>query len=393
MLLECSRWQALRADILAQYINIYRVQVAKKPPILHASISMRYLDPTVRYVNTKLTTAKFLNAMALLRHLVLKSYPKLAKAYLPAIENNFFRFPLTDKERKGANFSCPKSSTMKYLPPSVNDQLQLQQKEVLLSDLATTILQLRKSTVYREMNFAEKPPKISEPDTESLSETEVFNALSFSDGGFVQAQQTQATAPAAQSNNNPAGLWQSQMESVDFYSGSPVGECESEYREAKSFLEEKISSILSRKASTEIRYVFLLTIHSHCYKMKLDLEANKVQTDKNFALLTAAVFCSSKENRETQTSPQIEEAESTSRGNKLKNGDIANNMTNTTWGIVSGFCFYSGLWAPLKALMYINPKDLFTILYALQLHIVVGCPVLIYSDNTTAFSYVRKFGI
>ncbi|PVU87932.1 hypothetical protein BB561_006114, partial [Smittium simulii] len=29
MLLECSRWQALRADILAQYINIYRAQVAK----------------------------------------------------------------------------------------------------------------------------------------------------------------------------------------------------------------------------------------------------------------------------------------------------------------------------------------------------------------------------
>ncbi|PVU97148.1 hypothetical protein BB561_000739 [Smittium simulii] len=29
ILLECSRWQALRADILAQYINIYRAQVAK----------------------------------------------------------------------------------------------------------------------------------------------------------------------------------------------------------------------------------------------------------------------------------------------------------------------------------------------------------------------------
>ncbi|PVU92805.1 hypothetical protein BB561_003615 [Smittium simulii] len=41
MLLECSRWQALRADILAQYINIYRAQVATKPPLLPASISMR----------------------------------------------------------------------------------------------------------------------------------------------------------------------------------------------------------------------------------------------------------------------------------------------------------------------------------------------------------------
>ncbi|PVU96893.1 hypothetical protein BB561_000890 [Smittium simulii] len=41
MLLECSRWQALRADILAQYINIYGEQVATKPPLLPASISMR----------------------------------------------------------------------------------------------------------------------------------------------------------------------------------------------------------------------------------------------------------------------------------------------------------------------------------------------------------------
>ncbi|PVU85226.1 hypothetical protein BB561_006973, partial [Smittium simulii] len=40
MLLEYSWWQALRADILAQYINIYRAQVATKPPLLPASISM-----------------------------------------------------------------------------------------------------------------------------------------------------------------------------------------------------------------------------------------------------------------------------------------------------------------------------------------------------------------
>ncbi|PVU97839.1 hypothetical protein BB561_000282 [Smittium simulii] len=36
-----NRWQALQAQILAQYINIYRAQVATKPPLLPASISMR----------------------------------------------------------------------------------------------------------------------------------------------------------------------------------------------------------------------------------------------------------------------------------------------------------------------------------------------------------------
>ncbi|PVU97611.1 hypothetical protein BB561_000458 [Smittium simulii] len=90
MLLECSRWQALRADTLAQYINIYRAQVATKPPILPASISMRLVgkllgeelklsstrirkDPTVLCVKTTLATAKFLNAIALPRYLMLYS--------------------------------------------------------------------------------------------------------------------------------------------------------------------------------------------------------------------------------------------------------------------------------------------------------------------------------
>ncbi|PVU97935.1 hypothetical protein BB561_000195 [Smittium simulii] len=85
-----NQWQALRADILAQYINIYRAQVATKPPILPASISMRLVgkllgeelklsstrickDPTVLCVKTTLATAKFLNAISLPRYLMLNS--------------------------------------------------------------------------------------------------------------------------------------------------------------------------------------------------------------------------------------------------------------------------------------------------------------------------------
>ncbi|PVU96037.1 hypothetical protein BB561_001438 [Smittium simulii] len=90
ILLECSRWQALRADILAQYINIYRAQVATKPPLLPASISMRLFskllgeelklsstmvrkNPNVLCVKTTLITAKFLKAIALLCYLMLNS--------------------------------------------------------------------------------------------------------------------------------------------------------------------------------------------------------------------------------------------------------------------------------------------------------------------------------
>ncbi|PVU93105.1 hypothetical protein BB561_003465 [Smittium simulii] len=82
--------EALRADILAQYINIYRAQVATKPPLLPASNSMRlvgkllgeelkisstkiFKDPTVLCVKTTLATPKFLNAIALTRYLMLNS--------------------------------------------------------------------------------------------------------------------------------------------------------------------------------------------------------------------------------------------------------------------------------------------------------------------------------
>ncbi|PVU87568.1 hypothetical protein BB561_006288 [Smittium simulii] len=107
MKLECSRWQALRADILAQYINIYRcqeqklgkgykerqekdigwldehenrAQVATKPPLLSASISMRLVGKLLReelkISSTRIRKdpdSKFLNAISLPRYLMLNS--------------------------------------------------------------------------------------------------------------------------------------------------------------------------------------------------------------------------------------------------------------------------------------------------------------------------------
>ncbi|PVU97601.1 hypothetical protein BB561_000431 [Smittium simulii] len=81
MLLEFIWWQALRAGILAQYINIYGVKVATKPSLLPTSISMRLVgkllgeelklsstrirkDPTVLRVESITITARFLNAIA-----------------------------------------------------------------------------------------------------------------------------------------------------------------------------------------------------------------------------------------------------------------------------------------------------------------------------------------
>ncbi|OMJ09341.1 hypothetical protein AYI69_g10715, partial [Smittium culicis] len=47
-------------------------------------------------------------------------YPELIEA-LPSIEEDFFRTPLTEEERKEAIHSCPRSDSMNYLPPPLND--------------------------------------------------------------------------------------------------------------------------------------------------------------------------------------------------------------------------------------------------------------------------------
>ncbi|OMJ27714.1 hypothetical protein AYI69_g2844 [Smittium culicis] len=50
----------------------------------------------------------------------LSVYPELVIA-LPSIEEDFFRTPLTEDERKDAIYSCLKSSSMNYQPPPLND--------------------------------------------------------------------------------------------------------------------------------------------------------------------------------------------------------------------------------------------------------------------------------
>ncbi|OMJ14875.1 hypothetical protein AYI70_g7622 [Smittium culicis] len=50
----------------------------------------------------------------------LTSYPALTEA-LPSIGEDFFRSPLTEEERKIAIHSCPRTSSMNYTPPPLND--------------------------------------------------------------------------------------------------------------------------------------------------------------------------------------------------------------------------------------------------------------------------------
>ncbi|PVU96376.1 hypothetical protein BB561_001220 [Smittium simulii] len=217
-----------------------------------------------------------------------KVFPKLSEA-LPTIENTFFRSPLTDKKRKEAIFSCPKSSTMKYLPPAVND-------------IASTTTKKADSVI------------IFEPKTEPIFEPKAFYELvtaknttrrtdlrrtfqrrqqsihqSYSGGGFAQAQQTQDTASIAPlktpaPNNHPAS---SKQQSFCGRASLPV-----------------LPTINNASASV---------------KEETIPEANKVLTEE-------PTVCYIKEKRRTQTSPQLEEAKPTSREKKFQHRNIANNM-------------------------------------------------------------------
>ncbi|PVU97026.1 hypothetical protein BB561_000846 [Smittium simulii] len=67
MLLACIRWQALRANILAQYINIYRVQLATKSPLLPTLISMRLVGKLLgEELKLSSTTTRIYYALKLL---------------------------------------------------------------------------------------------------------------------------------------------------------------------------------------------------------------------------------------------------------------------------------------------------------------------------------------
>ncbi|PVU90243.1 hypothetical protein BB561_004948 [Smittium simulii] len=47
-------------------------------------------------------------------------FPELSEAN-PLAEEDFFRNPLTEEERKGMLYSCPKSNVMHYIPLALND--------------------------------------------------------------------------------------------------------------------------------------------------------------------------------------------------------------------------------------------------------------------------------
>ncbi|OLY81836.1 hypothetical protein AYI68_g4057 [Smittium mucronatum] len=127
----------------------------------------------------------------------LTAYPELTK-YLPSIEEDFFRSTLTEAERKIAKHSCPRTSSMNYIPPTLNDtalstykkagsalywiQLALAQKalgknipedtNVLFSSTMRALLAEIATT-----DLSSKLTQLIESETRSIMYQEAFDAL------------------------------------------------------------------------------------------------------------------------------------------------------------------------------------------------------------------------
>ncbi|OLY85523.1 hypothetical protein AYI68_g285 [Smittium mucronatum] len=167
-------------------------------------------------------------------------FPELSEAN-PLAEEDFFRNPLTEEERKGVLYSCPKSNFMHYLPPALNDTASTAVKKVdttlydfyiykkvqnnpegdhsedpnikfalemrlLLADAASGITQSRRDLVYNTMELPGNFPKFNEEQDDSLFNSEEFNAIVEanrkarkrpvrSKGPFLQRQQVASASP------------------------------------------------------------------------------------------------------------------------------------------------------------------------------------------------------
>ncbi|PWA01876.1 hypothetical protein BB558_001992 [Smittium angustum] len=155
----------------------------------------------------------------------LNVYPELIEA-LPSIEEDFFRTPMTEEEKKEAIFTCPRTSAMNYQPPPLNDsassavkkadsilygiQVALAQAtrpidyyvhrriqedpkpteddphialattmRILLSDIAATVTQDRLDNLHKGMELPGKPHQLVESDTKPLMNPENTPALSW----------------------------------------------------------------------------------------------------------------------------------------------------------------------------------------------------------------------
>ncbi|OMJ22129.1 hypothetical protein AYI70_g3061 [Smittium culicis] len=178
----------------------------------------------------------------------LTAYSELTEA-LPSIKKDFFRSPLTEEERKIAIHSFPRTSSMNYNPPPLNDSASTAVKKAdtalygiqvalaqatrpidyffhrriqdnpgldtsedpevmfastmraLLSDVATTVTQARLDNLHKGLKLPGKPTQLVDPETKPLMDQEALDAL-ISKKSAAKRQCFQPFRKRQQSSNN-----------------------------------------------------------------------------------------------------------------------------------------------------------------------------------------------
>ncbi|OMJ24706.1 hypothetical protein AYI70_g1395, partial [Smittium culicis] len=100
----------------------------------------------------------------------LTSYPALTEA-LPSIEEDFFRSPLTEGERKIAIHSCSRTSSMNYTPPPLNDTASstVEKTDSILYEIQLALAQAtRPIDYYVHRRIQENPGMDTAEDTEII---------------------------------------------------------------------------------------------------------------------------------------------------------------------------------------------------------------------------------
>ncbi|PVU86622.1 hypothetical protein BB561_006642 [Smittium simulii] len=299
----------------------------------------------------------------------------LTNKVFPTIEENFFCSPLTDKKRKEEFLVAPRVVRWSNYPTLANitrlidlfvHQKSLYNPEILpegdnivfahtirilLSDLVTTISQLRMDTVHREMNLAGKPPQISEPETEPLFEPEAFNALVTA----KNATRRTGTSNTPISNTVTMSLHRlnklktlpqlcrqtARRQTINIVFAGRIIVCKANKRtmgskHCREGIQNSVQKSESEKAKVFAKKKSALVQNETSRKSKqsadkknfcsITKKSNKGSENKKLWILQPTV-CNTKENMRNQTSPQFEEAELTSREKKLQSGDIVNNIS------------------------------------------------------------------
>ncbi|OMJ27816.1 hypothetical protein AYI69_g2739, partial [Smittium culicis] len=180
----------------------------------------------------------------------LTAYPELTEA-LPLIEEDFFRTPLTEEERKIAIHSCPKTSSINYIPPPLSNsassavkkadtvmyeiQLALAQatrpidyyvhRRIQETPGNNTALSLKSHNLHKGLDLPGRPTQLVESDTKPLMDQEALDTL-MSKKPVVKRQRVQPFR-RSQQNTIPMDTYSSNTATVQSTNAATTAEANS----------------------------------------------------------------------------------------------------------------------------------------------------------------------